>query len=195
MIDQISYNFWDKEIAWIAVVILSLLTSLIMFKRAYIKSDSGIHFNPIFRGYGLFALGYAISRILFVFSDVEKLNHGDTSTAVLFVLASYIVGIFSAISLISVYETQLLHMNRKLGTKTFLTFAFSLVGGFGLILIFPNIALTIIIPFRVICTILAGIGFLVIFLLYAKIIHDLTGDLRRNAIFTFIGFILIFVGR
>jgi len=194
MLIQLSYNIWEKEIAWLIVVIIAFITGIIMFKRAYAKTDSGTHFNPIFRDYGLFALGWMASRIFFIFSDFEKLNHGDSSNYVLFVLASYIIGIFSAISIISLFERHILQMKRAVMSKSFLTFAFALVVGFVYIIIVPSIANTVINPFRWICLSLSGIGFIIIFMLYLRIIINFAGDLRRNAIFTFIGFILIFVG-
>lgn len=194
MLNQLSYNIWEKEIAWISVIVIAFITGIIMFQRAYTKTESGTHFNPIFRAYGLFALGWMGSRIFFIFSDFEKLNNGETAIYVLFVLASYIVGIFSAISIIILFERHILEMKTKIMSKLFLTFTFALVIGFVFIVIFPSVATIIITPFRWICMSLSAIGFIIIFMLYAKIIIKFAGDLRRNAIFTFIGFILIFVG-
>ena len=194
MLNQLSYEIWDKEIAWIAVILVSFITSVIMFKRAYVKTDSEIKFNPIFRDYGLFAIGYLLSRIAFVFSDFEKLNHGESATYVLFVISGYIVGFFSALSIISLFEMHILQMKRNILSKMFLIFGLALVVGFILILISPTIANTIISPIRIISIVLSGFGFVVVIYLYAKIIFQFAGDLRRNAIFTFIGFILIFAG-
>jgi hypothetical protein len=189
----LNYYIWDKEPLWIAVSILAIICGFLLLARSKQITDLGKQTNPVFRGYGLFCFGYAAGRILFILSDFEFNIHDQSALYVQLVLLAYIVGILSAIFLISTFESIIMKMKNGLLTKIYIIIFLVDLGMFFILLI-PNIPTDIITYFRYLNIGASLIGFLIVLGLYYKIIRETTGDLRKNALLSFIGLILLIAG-
>jgi hypothetical protein len=184
------YNIWDKEPIWMAVVAVACISAFIMFRRGITKSDDGLNFNRIYSNYGLFLLGFAASRVFFILSDFERMNYGEIRFYPQLVLASYVVGIFAAIFLISNIETIFIPKSKGILTKVFIAFALAASVGF-ILSFFTKDLLNI---YRLGILSLSSIGFLIIFITYLKLLRNVSGELKRNVIGTLIAIFLVFIG-
>ena len=95
-------------VAYIVILIIGFIAFMVKAHKAEAKAT-----KRIFEGFGLFGLTYAITRLIFLFSDYENATHQGTNTYLLFdwVTAAYTVT-FAA--LILIYHTvERLMLNRK----------------------------------------------------------------------------------
>jgi hypothetical protein len=166
-----------------------------MFRRAISKSDSGeIGYNPIFRGYALFIFGFAGSRLLFIWSDFERLTNDVSVLYTQIVFLSYLVGVFSSLSLINIFEGNILRSEKRILTKIFTGCAFIILFVFLILIFLPDLSQMVLNPFRYVVLGLSTLGFFVIFTLFWKIIKNSAGDLKRKAEITFIAVFVLFFG-
>jgi len=100
--EGIWYNIYEKIIAWLIVIAISLICSYFFFQKAKKVKQDSLSQSKVFRGYGWFVMGYGLSRIIFIFSDIERWNNCISELQIQFVLFAYTVGYFSALSLISI---------------------------------------------------------------------------------------------
>jgi hypothetical protein len=188
--EGIWYPFWDKEIAWIGVAIYALIISIYFFwKGKQMKGDISMQ-KAIFWGYGFFILGYFCSRVLFIFSDIERWNNCRTTLHVQYVLFSYTIGIFSALYLLGIIEKEVLHFEKRYMTKIYFSIAILALG----LAIFASFLIDYIDQIRLINTIISTFGAGLLMVLYMRIIYLATGAIRKQAIMIFLGIVLIFIG-
>lgn len=186
------YEFWDKEIAWIIVLVVAFITAFSFISNSFLaKKHGAVSQQKVFIGFGLFVFGLALTRIMFIFSDIERWNNCFTPRFVQIVLISYTIGIFSALALLVVVERDLMQMKRTLISKFYFIMAI-------IALIFAFIANSISQEYldriRLFNTIINSAGGVLLVLLFFRIILASTGSIRKNAIMNFLGIILIMVG-
>ena len=76
------YNFWEKEIAWLIVIVYAIFTAFMLFKLSIqAKKKSSGSRSKISIAFGILFLGYAGARILFIFSDIERWNNCEIGRA------------------------------------------------------------------------------------------------------------------
>ena len=184
------YNIYEKMIAWAFVIAFSLVCSYFFFQKAKkVKRDS-LSQSKVFQGYGWFVLGFALSRFIFIFSDIERWNNCITELQIQFVLFAYTVGYFSALSLISIVEGELLNFQKRILTKFYFAFAI-------LSLIFSIFVRLIIHYLTIIRTINMTInifGTLLLIGIFARLIAQSAGVVQKRSLLTLIAVSLILVG-
>jgi hypothetical protein len=189
----IQYDLFDKEIAWLVVVVLAVICALLFFKMsANARKISEIQMK-IFRGYGLFVFGLAMSRIPFIFSDIERWNNCQTPLHAQFVLLSYCIGIFSSLFLLTMIERDLVGFKKLYLSKSY--FVLSIAATVMLLLLFVIDSIAIYLDqIRLIFMIISMFGIAVLLAIYAKLVKQTTGFIRKKAIITFLGILLVFLG-
>ncbi len=184
------YNIYEKMIAWSIVIIISLVCCyLFLQKAAKVKADA-ISQSKVYRGYGWFILGYGLSRIVFIFSDIERWNNCITDLQVQFVLTAYTIGFFSALSLISIVEGELLNFRKRILTKIY--FAFAVLSG--LFAIFVRLIIEYLAMIRAINMATNIFGSLLLIIIFGKLIIQSTGVVRRRSLLTLAAVALILIG-
>jgi len=181
-------DFWLKNPLWFVACGIGVIMGLIFIKRARKMKGDVKSQKQVFYGYSLFYFMYIITRILFIFSDIARINHSSYYDT--FVSGAYI---FTAIALLMMIST----IEKYLIKKTKRIFTFIVLAGLIFILVlffistFEEGILSIL---RTINTLIMLIGGLLIFILYSMLVKYSVGTLRRNSIFSLIGIITIALG-
>jgi MFS family permease len=185
------YDFWDKEIAWMIVIAIAFITaSVFLYAARQATKHQAASQRKVFVGFGMFVIGFAIARILFIFSDIERWNSCETPLFFRFVLLSYTVGIFSSLALMIVIERDILQYQKGIMSKFYLSMALIAL----VMAIFSNYILAYIDTIRLFNTIISVFGSAVLMVLFLRIIFQSTGVIRTNATLNFLGIVIIFIG-
>ncbi|MHA1271733.1 MAG: hypothetical protein ACTSPY_18240 [Candidatus Helarchaeota archaeon] len=136
-------------------------------------------------GYGFFTLGYAITRIFFLFSDYERELNGITPLHLQYVSIAYAIGMFSILVLSLVIEKYLVKFKYIFVISSAISLIFAILS---------IIAIEIQSITQIIMYITAGIVLIGIIGLYVYMVVKLTGTYRNRAIGALIGFLLIAIG-
>ncbi len=202
MLDALNGSYYEEiyQVAYEILVVreifnASLIVALAIFAGFFIlrsrKEEKGSAQRNIFLGYCLFLCSYAITRIFFVFSDVELWfaydHHGLTNTILneIYVGIGYSAGILGALCLLIMIERYLI--------RTRYIFSILAIGIFilSVISIFPLIPTDI--P-QTIITVVFPVFFGVILLLYLYVVFKSAGEARKKAIGIVLGLLVMIVG-
>ncbi|MHA1340821.1 MAG: hypothetical protein ACTSRZ_12535 [Promethearchaeota archaeon] len=181
-------EFWIKNPLWMIACLIGIVLGAIFFKRAKKLKDEIKSQKQVFYGYGLFYLMYVITRILFIFSDIARINHSiyyDT-----FVSGAYIFTAIALFVVIVTIERYLIKQTKKAFTMITLAGLISIIILF-IISIFNEGILGIL---RIINTSMMVLGGLLIIILYIILVKTSIGMLKRNAIFSLSGILILAIG-
>lgn len=184
--DASELGFQLRIIFNICLIIAWMIYSLVMIHKMREK-EAGSPQRDIFRGYVLFLFTYAITRVIFVFSDFEVRISGSTTTYLndIFVGVAYSFGILGAIFLLYVLEKYLLH--------TRYIFSVLAIGLLSLSIISTLAIIPTEVPRLVIAIMMPGF-FLIILLLYLYVAFKSSGEPRRRSWGIVAGLCVMMVG-
>lgn len=191
MILLTSNDFYGIKLpAWGTFIVFGIIVAVIYAKRGVavgkeVKSQRAVYFSYV----GL-VLGYVITRILFLFSDIERLANGDSQLYIIYVLTGYLASTIGFTSLIIVAEKYLIT-----NTKYIFSILISvLTAVLAVLIIIASSGVDVRIYGRTIIYSVAVLGFPIVFFLYSYIAVKATGHLRNNAIITLVGMVTMVVG-
>ncbi len=190
ILQGLGYNLYDKIIGWSVVIVLCITCATILYNRGIRYGKENPLSFKVYRGYALFLIGFAGTRLLFSFSDFEKQTNGETLLYTQFVLAAFTIGIFGSLSFLYVLEKYLLQLKR-----TFLSPILFIIGCIAVAFIWlAGLFENIIWLFRYIMYGFSAIGGFFLILLFWRLIANSTGDLRTKAINNLIAVLMILIG-
>ncbi|MBD3351107.1 MAG: hypothetical protein GF364_06440 [Candidatus Lokiarchaeota archaeon] len=192
MILELDYNLWEKLPGWIAVIIESVIISFYMYFKIRSKKELEST-KKVVDGYIAFILGFALCRLLFIFSDFERDLNDISQLYTQLVLIGYIVNIAAFVWLAHIMEFYLLRSKTKFTTKLFAILLSVVIVMLFLTLIYYNEDLIISIA-RYTLYGVSGIAGFVVFLFYVKLIKDTVGVIRKKFIIMFVGLCFLFGG-
>lgn len=184
------YNIYEKMIAWLIVAIVGFVCAVILFISARrVKPDSESQCR-VFRGYGLYAFGYAMGRILFIFSDIERWNNCISDTQLQLVFFGHAATFLAAVSILRTVEYEILNIKKQPLT------IFLFICSVGMLIFATFIRwfrdyVSVARPLSLVINLLT-----VLFLAYifTSLIRKSTGSVRKKARLTITGIFLIAVG-
>ena len=102
--------FLVREIFNICLIIALIIFAGYLLSKMREKEPKSAQRN-IYMGYILFLISYALTRVIFIFSDFEVYNTMSSETALnnIYVGIAYSFGIFGALCLIFMIERYLIH--------------------------------------------------------------------------------------
>lgn len=192
MLLKLPYDVWQKWPGWIAVIIECILLALFFFYRARYKVGPELSKKVQF-GYGLFMLGYAGCRILFIFSDMERDLNDISRLYTQLVISGYICMIVSLLWLAHVIERNIMQSKKKFTTRLFITLLVITGVMLAVSSIYYNSELVITLT-RYFVYSISFIAGLVVFIFYLNMVIKTTGIVRINFLLNLFGLILIFIG-
>ncbi len=188
------YNLAEKLPGWYAVMALCIILSVIFFIRAQHakakKSPPSV--MSINRGFGIFFIALLLTRILFIFSDYERLAR-DNNTILYntFVLFGYLSSLVGISILAYVADTYMLESKRRV--LTWVAILVTLANAANIVLWVYTQLIPIIVP-RLVVYGSTGLVFVMVLLIYGGLARQSTGNLRRNAIITMLGIAIAVAG-
>ncbi len=188
------YNINDKLPGWYAVMgLCAVLAIIFLFRAARAKKrESPPTVVTINRGFALFFLAFMITRVLFAYSDYERLNHVDeTDLYATYVLFGYLSSLLGISVLAYLTDTYMLETKRHIFTKVAIAVT---IANTGFIILWVT---TQLIPLNVPRFMIYGsttLVFVMILLIYGGLARQSTGKLRRNAIISLFGILIAVLG-
>ncbi len=188
---ELGYNFLDKSIAWTCTIVLAIIVGLIFLKQSRtVKKESDV-VSRIKKGYSVFLLGWAATRIFFLFSDYEKLLVDDQSLLYTrFLLTGYVLMIVAMSWLVWAIESRM-QGSHALPLTKFLIVASIVLGVLWVVAIFNADVVTVA---RSIAYIIGTVLGLVVIIFYIRLAVQATGTIRKRVFLNFLAFVLIFLG-
>ncbi|MBD3350505.1 MAG: hypothetical protein GF364_03365 [Candidatus Lokiarchaeota archaeon] len=181
-------DFWLKNTFWLGVCVIGIIIGTVFMVRGKRTSSEVVSQKQIFYGYGLFYYCYIGTRILFIFSDIANINnsiHYDS-----FVNGAYLCSGVALISMIVTIERYMLTVTKKV----FSIISIAGVGTLAALFIVSFFNDSVLAISRVLNTAIFGLCGLVIIILYLILVRSVTGTLRRNALISLLGIIVVAVG-
>ncbi len=183
MLLVLPYNVNLKTTVWVIVMGYLAIIGIFFLYKASKSSEEVISQKAMLRSIGLFFLLYLAVRFFFILSDYERNANGESLLYFRYVAISYIFQIIAFINIIYVFEKYIIKRTRYMMSISIL-----IVLGINVIIIFFPLYMSTAryINYGLLYT---EVAILVLLFLYLAI--KTPGELRKNAIFTMIGLIIL----
>lgn len=191
----LSYDLAEKMIGWFAVMALCVVLGTIFLVRTMKARDSEVESTKyVFFAYTMFFYMFAVTRLLFYFSDLERqsLPPGVTDSTLYnqWVLLAYIASLVAMIFIVHMIEMYALARDRKI--LTLITMGVTaLCVAFTVATLFTDVILNVA---RVAMYGAMGVLFLSVFYLFFQLARNSSGTLRKNAFLSIVGILILLVG-
>lgn len=193
----LAYDLGTKMIGWgSAMAVCAVLGTIFLVRAVKARKSDVISVKWINIGYTLFFYFYILTRLFFLFSDFERINTPEGSPDTLmytrYVLFAYLWSLTAIVFIIFTIERWMLAREKK--TLTWLSVGFTLIcAAFAVMTFFIDNSNLINIARA---TEYAGAGLFFVILLYLmyKLAKDSSGIIKRNAIISLVGVVLIVTG-
>ncbi len=181
------YDINEKLPGWYAVEALCIALAVVFLIRASrAKAAGGPPSVPkINRGFAVFFIALMITRVLFTFSDYERLANDKTPLYATYVLFGYLSSLVGIALLAYLVDTFMLESKRK--TLTWIVILIT-IGNAGVIVVTVATQSTPLLEVaRWVVYGSTGMVFIIVILIYGGLARQSTGSLRRNAILSLLG--------
>jgi hypothetical protein len=179
------YDLYLKTTLWIFALIYLFLIGTFFIVKSLKASEEIKARKQMYRAIALFFYFYIIKRTFFILSDFERDANGDTQLFYRYTALAYVFYILALLNII--YITEKYVINRSKYVLTYL-FLIGLIVNI-IMLFFPELMPII----RYFNYAILYTEVLVLIIIYAYLAINTTGQLRKKAIFTIIGLIVIAV--
>ncbi len=188
---ELPYNLFDKAIAWVIAIALAIIVGIIFLQQAKtVKGESEV-VGRIKKGYSIFLLGWAGTRIFFLCSDFERsINDDQTLLYTRLLLTGYILMIVAMSWLVWAIESRM-QGSHALPLTKFLIVASIVLGVLWVVAIFNADVVTLA---RSIAYIIGSVLGVVVIIFYIRLAIQSTGTIRKRVFLNFLAFVLIFLG-
>mgnify|MGYP006282476717 FL=1 len=187
----LEYDLWTEKFPyWAGFVVIIIVVGIIFINRGKKSSSEVETQKKLNYSIGLFAFMYAITRTFFLFSDIERDANDVSQLYFFYVYIAYMFSIIAMITILNIIENFLIKRTKKMLTKFSIAYLFVIIGL--LLLSFWNNSILAI--GRTMSTIyFFGTG-MVIIILYLYLAAKSIGSIRRNALLSALGMIVLAIG-
>ncbi|HMF33176.1 MAG TPA: hypothetical protein VKK79_17250 [Candidatus Lokiarchaeia archaeon] len=186
MLLSLPYNLAEKLPGWYAVIALCAVLSIVflvrMSRAKQKKAPPSVW--KINRGFAIFFLTFLTCRVLFIFSDYERLANGQTRLYSTFVLVGFLC-VLGGIAVIAFLADSYM-LARPGKTLTWIAVVVFAANVVFIVLAVSTTFIDLSIP-RWVLYISVGIIFIIVLFIFFSLARQSTGTLRRNAILALLG--------
>ncbi len=188
--DYSDWVSWTRAYLFVVfILILFVGSSILLLKARKIEFETA---RKILRGYAMFGICFAFTRIFFMFSSYDQYVNGTGSYwSSVWGVTAYAITMVSIVFVFSVVERYILKIKPIFATIALVSVGIDVLA---LIMILAGLNFPFMAPKDLALQVqnyVAPVLGVVILVLYIVVIKNSVGDIRRKAVITFIGVVLI----